>query len=564
MGEASDRRTHPCMAIAVALLLGAGPAAASSWEVTRKSVIDPINSELHRHLPKYLRTRDLGALLELYATDTGTGISWDGAHPVYPGREEETLRWDRPARAEPIRERYQRLLDLLPTIDRAELRIRRVDWRHADGYPAEVRLLVRGMERDGTRWQVDQHARLLVVRRDGQWRIAAEEVTAREAVRRAHPRYEVATERAGVGDVHTNEGSPIYKITDSPGNASGSAVADVDGDGCEDLLLAGQPRLVLYRNGCDGTFTDVTEQAGLPRPYPAPATGVAFFDYDNDGWPDLYVAAAVAGDRLFHNTGGGHFTDVTAAAGIPTGRWASMPIVADYDRDGFLDIYVVRMGDHEKRPPRPNWEAHNGVPNTLLHNNHDGTFTDVTRAAGVANSGWNLAGAWGDYDNDGWPDLYLANEFGSGSLYHNNGNGTFTERAHAAGATAPGAGMGVAWGDYDNDGLLDIYVSQMYANSRWALFHPDFPTPVPWRYRLLGVFTDQVRQHTEQILDQLTRGSTLLHNNGNGTFTDVSDAAGVRDAQWGWGAEFLDYDNDGWLDVYATNGFVTGPIPDDV
>jgi hypothetical protein len=514
----------------------------------------------------YLKARNLDALLELYATDAGTGPSWDTARPVYPDREEQMLRWDGPAVTEPIRQRYQHLLDLLAVIDRAELRIRRVDWRHPDtgGFPAEVRLLVRGTERDGTHCQLDQRARLHVAQRDGHWRITEERVTAREAVERRHQRFEVVTQRAGIDDVHTNEGSPVYKITENMANASGSAVADVDGDGCEDLFLAGSPRAVLYHNNCDGTFTDVTERAGLPRPYPAPATGVAFFDYDNDGWPDLYVAAAVTGDRLFHNTGGGRFTDVTSAAGIPAGRWASMPIIADYDRDGFLDIYVVRMGDHEKVPPHPNYEAHNGVPNTLLHNNHDGTFTDVTRAAGVGDTGWNLAGAWGDYDNDGWPDLYLANEFGSNALYHNNGDGTFTERAWAAGASDPGAGMGVAWGDYDNDGFLDLYISNMYANSAWALFHPAFPAPIPWYFRLLGFFTDGVRQRSDEIFDQLTRGSTLLHNNGDGTFTDVSDAAGVRDAQWGWGAEFLDYDNDGWLDIYATNGFVTGPIPDDV
>jgi hypothetical protein len=353
-------------------------------------------------------------------------------------------------------------------------------------------------------------------------------------------------------------------VTDNMANGSGSAVADVDGDGWEDLFLAGSPGAVLYHNNVDGTFSDVTEQAGLPHPYPDPATGVVFFDYDNDGWPDLYVAAAASGDRLFHNTGGGRFVDVTAAAGIPRGRWASMPVVADYDHDGLLDVYVVRMGDHVERPPRPNYEAHNGVPDTLLHNNGDGTFTDVTRRAGMGDTGWNLAGAWGDYDGDGWPDIFLANEFGSDALYHNNRDGTFTERARAAGVADPGAGMGVAWGDYDNDGRPDLYVSNMYANSAWALFHPDFPAPIPWHIRLLGHFTDEVRIRTEKIFDGLTRGSSLLHNSGDGTFTDVSDAAGVRDAQWGWGAEFLDYDNDGLLDIYATNGYLTGPIPDDV
>ena len=104
----------------------------------------------------------------------------------------------------------------------------------------------------------------------------------------------------------------------------------------------------------------------------------------------------------------------------------------------------------------------------------------------------------------------------------------------------------------------------MYANSRWALFHPDFDAPIPWYFRLLGLFTPEVKRRSDDIVDHLTRGSTLLHNNGDGTFTDVSDAAGVRDAQWGWGAEFLDYDDDGLPDIFSENGFVTGEIPDDI
>ena len=544
---------------------------AAPWELTRQTVIEPINAEFHRHLPSFLKARDLDAVLALYATEVGTGLTWEGALGVYPDAEEETTRWQGASGTESIRTRYEHLFALFPAIDRAELRIYHVGWQEADadGYPATARLIVRGTRSDFARAELDQALTLHVALRGSQWRITREEVTGRTLVARMTPRFARATDAAGIGNVHTNEGSPPFRLfgsgPDNPvGHSSGVAVADVDGDGCEDVLLAGSPDLLLYRSNCDGTFTDVTESAGLPHPYPASATGVVFFDYDNDGWPDLFVAAVRGGDRLFHNTGGGHFVDVSAAAGIAPGRWGSMGTVADFDRDGYLDLYVVRMGDHEATVPRPNYEAANGVGGTLYHNNGDGTFTDVTRRARVGHTGWDLAGAWGDYDGDGWPDLYLANEFSGNALYHNEHDRTFTELATVAGVTDGGAGMGVAWGDYDNDGRLDLFVSNMHANSGWALFHPDFPAPIPWPYRVLGFFTPEVQRRSHEIIHRITRGSTLYHNNGDGTFTDVSDTAGVRDAQWGWSAEFLDYDNNGRLDLYAVNGFITGPIPDDV
>ncbi len=549
----------------------AASAAATDWETTRRTVIDPLNTELHRHLPAYVKSRDLDAILGLYATSTGGGLIFDRGHAVHAEREERTRRWDGNRGPEPIRTRYERLLALFATIEKAELRIDRVAWRAADsdGYPARVRLIVRGTRADGVRAALEQAATLRVAQRDGGWRITREDVTARTLVTRRTPRFARVTEAAGITSVHTSDDSPPFRLfgggaAHPVGASSGVAIADVDGDGCEDVFLAGSPDAVLYRNDCDGTFTDVTAASGLPHPYPAIATGAVFFDYDNDGWPDLFVAAARGGDRLFHNTGGGHFVDVSAAAGIPPGRWASMAAVADFDRDGFLDLYVVRMGDQEATAPRPNYAATNGVPSTLYRNNGDGTFTDVTRHARVGSTGWGMAAAWADYDGDGWPDLYVANEFGQNALYHNERDGTFSERAAAAGVVDGGAGMGVAWGDVDGDGNLDLFVSNMHANSAWALFHPDFPAPIPWFYRLLGFFTDEVRRRSDDIVDRLTRGSTLYRNNGDGTFTDVSDGAGVRDAQWGWSAEFLDYDNDGRLDLYAVNGFISGPILDDV
>lgn len=556
--------------LAVAATLALPPAArADRWETVRLEVIDPINSALHRHLPARLKERDLDQILSLYATSEGGGLGWAGPQPVYPGREEEMLRWQGPAGAEPMRDRYRRLLELFPAVDKAELRIHRIHWEAPDaqGYPADVRLIVRGTRADGSSAQLDQRMRIHVALRGKEWRITQEDVIARELVARRHPRFTVATESAHVRNVHVNASSPQFRMVGGTTSSAGSAVGDVDGDGCEDLFLPGDPQATLYKNGCDGTFSDVTETWGIPHPYPAVGTGAVFFDYDNDGRADLFVAAVTGGNRLFHNVGtpsGPRLVDVTAQAGIPDAPWSSMPTVADYDRDGFLDLYVVRMGNHESSTPRPNYEAINGLGGLLLRNGRDGTFHDVTSAAGIRDRSWGLAGAWGDYDDDGWPDLYVANEYGFSVLYKNRGDGTFEDASEQSGTRLRAAGMGVAWADYDGDGRLDLYVSAMYANSRWALFHPDFPAPIPWYYQLLGLFTSEVEKRSQAIVDDLTRGSTLFHNDGGGKFSDVSDRGGVRDGQWGWGAEFLDYDNDGRLDLFAQNGFVTGDIPDDV
>lgn len=557
---------RPCTLIVQLMVAGTLPLlsgclllAGRHWEEARKTQIEPINSALHRHLPQSIKAKDMDAILDAYATDTGTGIAWNDPTEVAGAFSERRLRWQGPGTQEAIRSRYQHLLAQFDTIEKAELRIHRVYWEQRDnrGYPADVRLIVRGVNSGSEHRTLDQRARVWIDQRGGRWVLTGEEVTARELISMQQPRFELATEAAGIRDTHETAGSPRFRLIGDTFASSGSAVADVDCDGSEDLALVSSSHVSLYRNMSDGTFRDVTATMGLPGTLDIAATGLVFFDADNDGDPDLWVCG-VRGERFYRNEGCSRFVDATMAAGVQPSRWSSMPIVADYNRDGYLDVYIVRMGDHEKSAPTPNWDARNGVPGTLYRNNGDGTFTDVTAAAGVTGMEWGLAGAWGDYNNDGYPDLYLGNEYGTNLLYRNNGGGTFTEVAAPAGALDRGSAMGVAWGDYDGDGNLDLFISNMYANSRWALFHPEFPPPVPWYYSWVP------RTDVDAITDQLTRGCTLLHNNGDGTFTDVSDQAGIRDAQWAWGAEFFDYNNDGQLDIYAANGMVTGALPDDV
>jgi hypothetical protein len=529
------------------------------WEAARKSEIEPINSTVHRHLPQNIKAKDLDAILQIYATDSGTGLPWNEPVSVADSFSERRVRWMGPAAMEPMRDRYQHLLDLFEVIDKAEVRIHRVHWdqRDARGYPADVHLLVRGIGPNREYRLLDQRARVTIAQRGNDWVLTSEAVTSRELLTSLQPRFELATESVGIQDTHDISGSPPFRLIGDMAASSGVAVGDIDCDGFEDVALLSTNHLRMYRNNGNGTFSDVTVSAGFGDDFDIAATGLVFFDADNDGDADLWVCG-IRGDRFYRNDGCGLFVDATTTAGLQPSRWASMPIVADYDRDGFLDVYIVRMGDHEKTAPTPSWDAHNGVPHTLYRNNGNGTFSDVTAAAGIHESGWGLAGAWGDYNNDGYPDIYVGNEFGTKSLYRNNGDGTFTNVTATAGALDRGAAMGITWGDYDNDGYLDLFISNMYANSRWVMFHPEYPPPVPWYLSWVP------RSDIHAIIDELTRGSTLLHNNGDGTFTDVSDKAGVRDGQWGWGAEFFDYNNDGRLDIYAANGFISGPLLDDV
>jgi len=541
------------------------------WDVARTTQIEPLSAMLHHHYPDLIEERDLETLLRFYATERGDGLGWANFEPFETDAEPTNV-WGGESVEESIRERYATLLARFETVHSAELRINSVGWRTPSdqGYPATVRLLVRGIAPNGDRIRLDQYMDLEVRFFDPFWEITSERVTERTIVTLDEPFFERVDAKVGIENVHTNTESPPFILFGrEEGNpirqASGVAAGDFNGDGCEDLVLSGSPDFRLYQNDCEGAFEDVTATSGLPNPYPAAASGVVFLDYDNDGWSDLFVSAVKGGDRLFRNEEGKRFVDVTEAVKLPAGVWGSMPVVADYDRDGWLDVYVVRMGDHGNQAPTPPYDAKNGVRGTLLRNVEGKRFVDVTKKAGVGSPGWDMAGAWGDYDGDGWPDLYVANEFGNNRLYRNERDGTFSNRTKSTGTEDGGSGMGATWADYDADGDLDLFVSGMYANSRWILFHDEFPLPVPWHAKLLRlIWPEQVQRVSDKITDRLSRGNTLYRNEGDGTFTDVSDEAVVRDGQWGWGAQFVDYDNNGRLDLYAVNGFLSGPIKDDL
>jgi enediyne biosynthesis protein E4 len=355
------------------------------------------------------------------------------------------------------------------------------------------------------------------------------------------------TKQSGLDKFHHRSGTrEKTTIIEAPG--SGVALLDFDNDGWLDIyLLNGStvpalkgtetpPRAMLFHNNHDGTFTDVTDKAGVANE--RWGFGVAVGDYDNDGWPDIYVAN-YGKNRLYHNNHDGTFTDVAEKAGVALGGWSTGPTWGDYDRDGLLDLFVpgyVKFDvDH---PPRGGKSCQfrgmnvfcgpQGLPGEsdhLFHNNGDGTFTDVSVKAGVSDPDrlYGLASVFVDVDGDGWLDLAVANDSVPNYLYRNRRDGTFEDIGLSSGFALADDGhaqasMGIAVGDYNRDGKVDFYLTS---------FSDDY--------------------------------NPLYRNEGRGNFSDVAYRAGLGNPTipfLAWGTGFLDFDNDGFPDIFVANGHV--------
>ncbi len=364
------------------------------------------------------------------------------------------------------------------------------------------------------------------------------------------PNFVETSQQAGIRFTLLSGTRQKHKIVESL--AGGVAWIDYNNDGYLDLLLVSSntwedwhsghsPTCRLYRNNKDGTFTDVTSRAGLKRT--GWGFGVAVGDYDNDGYDDLYITY-YGGNVLYHNNGDGTFIDVTERAGVRGGRFGTGCAFGDFDGDGRLDLFVANYVnvdiEHLPEPGSSRFCFYRGMPvycgprglsgerDILYRNNGDGTFTDVTAKAGIdPQSYYGLGVLWADYDGDGKLDLYVANDSTPSSLYHNNGDGTFSDVGLAAGVALSEdgreqAGMGVDGADYDHDGRIDLIKTN---------------------------FSDDA--------------TNLYHNNGDGTFTDLAFPAGLGEVSWpylGFGVKFLDFDNDGWKDIFVANGHVNPQV----
>jgi Flp pilus assembly protein TadD/peroxiredoxin len=378
---------------------------------------------------------------------------------------------------------------------------------------------------------------------------------------------DITSQALGRAESYTNQmlrGSDYWRTVldgacgiDVYGN-NGVAAGDFDNDGFDDLYVcqpSGLPNR-LYRNRGDGTLEDVTEKSGVGV---LDNTACALFaDFENKGRQDLLVVCG-SGPLLFLNQGDGTFSikrDAFKFERPPQGTFTHAA-VADFDRDGRLDVYFCLysyyLGLDQYHYPVPYFDARNGPPNFLLHNEGNATFVDRTEAAGLnaENDRYSFACAWGDYASNGLPDLYVANDFGRSNLYRNNGDGTFTAVSGEARIDDPGAGMSACWSDFDNDGKQDVYVADMWSSAG---------------QRVSGQkrFHEKAPEEIRALYQRHARGNALYRNLGNGRFQNISQQAGVEMGRWSWSSDFWDFDHDGFPDLYVANGYISAPERDDL
>jgi len=318
----------------------------------------------------------------------------------------------------------------------------------------------------------------------------------------------------------------------------GVFLADVDDDGCTDVLVTDLRGIFLFRGSPGGKFTDVTEASGLPAKMSG-VSAAAWADFDGDGRVDLMLPT-----RLYRNAGDLRFEDVTARSSLALGAGLSALCVADYDGDGRIDVYASRTDPGIVKSKGDSWiDGPGGPGNQLWRNLGDWKFEDVSAKAGAsAGHRSTFTSAWLDANDDGRPDVYVLNEFGGGVLLVNQGDGTFRETPLLEDAGDFGS-MGMAVGDVDNDGHVDVYTANMYSKAGRRIMENLAPDAFP-----PAVFTKMKRFVT---------GSELYHNDGGLKFTRVGKAARVHSVGWAYGAAFFDLDNDGFLDLYGTAGFVS-------
>jgi enediyne biosynthesis protein E4 len=383
----------------------------------------------------------------------------------------------------------------------------------------------------------------------------AGEIAGKPLEPRSHPRGKtmfvpLAPEETGVRTVN-GYGDPrmwgdLFTEFSTGSIGTGVAIGDYDGDGRPDLFVVSKTEgYRLFRNLGGYKFEDVTEKAGVGGTPGVWTQGATFVDINNNGLLDIYVCRFNAPNLLYVNQGDGTFKEMAHAYGLDVKDSSVMASFCDYDRDGRLDVYIATsVLDASKHP--------HGQRGYLFHNNGDGTFTDVTGRAGIAGEGQSHSATWWDYDNDGWPDLYVANDFGTyDKLYHNNRDGTFTNAIDSVLPHTSYSSMGSDLGDITNDGNIDFFVADMAATTH----ERDQRGPADER--------GQMREPEENSgAAPKYRRNALYINTGAGRFLEAARLAGIAATDWTWSVRFEDLDNDGRLDLFVTNGMNRDPTLD--
>lgn len=336
---------------------------------------------------------------------------------------------------------------------------------------------------------------------------------------------------------------PAYGTPENSGFVwNGAAAADFNGDGWIDLFVTAKKGNVLYLNDGKGAFRDVSAETGVKNL----ATGTAplVLDFDNDGDKDVFISAVgqqILLENKFKQSGKVEFIDISLEAGVSKNAIGFSTVAGDVNGDGFLDIYVTSYNYYGQKTPNVWYRATNGTPNLLFINQGNGTFREEASKWGVDDRRWSYAAEFADVNADGKIDLYVSNDFGEKALYINKGD-KFVDEAKERGVLDPGNGMGVSFGDYNNDGLLDLHSTNMSSTAGNRILARLFPNSNP----------------SENVLIKLASGNNLYENSGDGHFRDVTAEVGGFSGGWAWGGGFIDFDNDGWQDIYTPNGFISG------
>jgi hypothetical protein len=512
--------------LAISLLLAA---CATSWDRTREQTVQPIHDLLHHTYAEALQSRDPAQLTALF-------VSAEAARA--PSLE--------------LQARFSR-------IETARVAIERVEFE-ASPLRASLRLRLEGVDTEGRRATIDQDKQVTVVRAEDTeagWRIASDEPGPVRAAPVPSAHFENEALRRGLWFRHESA-----KVPDAKGEpqrfvyGSGVAAPDVDGNGWADVILLTGDRVELFLNE-GGYFSRASEAWGLGVSLGRVLTVALPADFDGDGRPDLFVGAEHAQPLMLRNDGA-RFVPVVDT-GIETEERTISATAADYDGNGTVDLFLANHDDVFHNAPDPPGSAENAKRDQLFLNDGGWRFRDVTRRAGVDNRGWSLAPVSVDYDQDGDVDIFVGNDFGPDAFYRNDGSGRFEEVSDAVGLDQPVAAMSADWGDFDSDGDFDLFVGGMRSGSGWVLEVPDF------RVRRVPRVVDMMfRPYVREAIRSWFRGNRFYENLGDGTFREIAATSGAQDSGWAWGHVWLDFDNDGLLDLYGLNGFISGNLKDDV